>query len=272
MEGIAMKRTGAFAAIVACFAVTLAAQSDVISKLGSNTEEAHEAIFSAFSSGNVYMAGTREVFVNANAQARAALVTAVATFARTYTTSADFAKRWGVFREEQKPSPPEGGVTSMADLQAQQRKGLEEAIKSMEEAAKKMPQMKATFDEQIKGLREQLAALSKVDPAANAQMDAMMKQGAQQAQAAYKQSLVEWEKKYPVDPKPMIAARLREFLALSATVDFAAALVKRDGQMKFENATYESKNAQWKYMYRAGKPAVDAARAIAQEWLKSLGG
>lgn len=260
----------ALALVIAC-GVAVAAQSDVITKLGSSPEEANEAVFSSFSGGYVYMYGTRTVFTTANDQARVALVTGVINFARAYSTTADFAKRWGVFRENQKPSPPQTGPTSMAEMQAQQKTALEEAVKNMEETAKKMPQMKAAFDEQIKGLKAQIAALSKPDPAANAQMDAVLKQSAQQAQASYKQSVAEWEKKYPVDPKPIVAQRLREFLAMSATVDFTAKLVKKDGKMRFENPEFERKDSQWKYLYRAGKPAVDAARTLAQDWLKSLG-
>lgn len=266
-----MKRILIASTFVVCAALSVAAQSDVITRLGSSVEEAQDTIFSAFSSGTVYMSGTASVFKAADAAGRAALVTGVINVARSYTTSADFAKRWGVYRERQKPHPPETGPTTMSDIQAQQKKGFEEAIKNMEEASKKMPQLKATFDEQIKAMREQIAELSKSDPAANAQMDAIFKQGAEQAQARYKQDLAQWEKDYPVDPKPFIARRLREFLAASATVDYSATLVKTGGSMKFENPAYESKDAQWKYMYRAGKPAVDAARAAAQEWLKALG-
>jgi hypothetical protein len=267
-----MRRTLFVLTLVVCTALSLGAQSDIIARLGSSVDEANNAIFSAFSTGTVYMAGTSEVFKSANAQARAAMVTSVIGVARAFTASADFNKRWGVYREQQKPSAPETGPTSMSALQAQQKKGFEEAIKNLEEAAKKMPQLKATFDEQIKSMREQIAELSKSDPAANAEMDAIFKQGAEQAQLRHKQALAEWEKNYPVDPKPFIARRLREFLALSATVDYTATLVKKDGVMKFEKPDYERKNAQWKYMYRAGKPAVDAARAAAQEWLKTLGG
>ena len=267
-----MRTSGLATALVVASTLALFAQSDVIAKLGSTPEEAHDTIFSSFSGGSVYVTGTRDVFKAANDQARVALVTGVINFARAYTTTADVTKRWGVYREEQKPSPPQAGPASMSEIQAQQKKSFEEAIKNMEDAAKKMPQLKATFDAQIKSMREQIAALSKPDPAANAQMDAILKQGAQDMQAAYKQSLVEWEKKYPVDPKPTIAARLREFLAMSATVDYTAKLVKKDGLMRFENPAYERKNSEWKYMYRAGKPAVDAARALAQDWLKTLGG
>ena len=68
--------------------------------------------------------------------------------------------------------------------------------------------------------------------------------------------------------------RLREFLAESATVDFTAktALSKEKRKQTFVNPDYELKSSQWKMMYRAGRPAVDAARAAAQDWLKALGG
>ena len=85
--------------------------------------------------------------------------------------------------------------------------------------------------------------------------------------------MADWEKAYPVDPKPFIVKRLRDFLALSATVDYAVKTTKgKDGMSRFDNPAYESKDDEWKYMYRAGKPAVDAARVIAQDWLKALGG
>src|SRR5262249_4486238 len=158
----------------------------------SSPEEANDSVFSSFSGGYVYMSGTRSVFTAANDQARVALVTGVINFARAYTTSADFAKRWGVFRENQKPSPPQTGRTSMAAMQADEKKAREAAIKNREEAAAKMPQMKATFDEQIRGLRQQIGEWSKADPAKNAQMDAILKQSAQQAMDLHKQSVAEW--------------------------------------------------------------------------------
>ena len=56
-------------------------------------------------------------------------------------------------------------------------------------------------------------------------------------------------------------------------MDFTAktALSKEKKKYQFVNPEYEQKPLQWKMMYRAGKPAVDAARAAAQEWLKALG-
>ena len=88
----------------------------------------------------------------------------------------------------------------------------------------------------------------------------------------YQQELANWKRNFPEDPAPVIAKRLREFLAASADVDFAATLTPRNGKMVFENAAYENKSGQWKMCYRAGKEATTAARTAVQAWLKELGG
>lgn len=267
-----MKLTVA-ALLVCALAAAPVAQSDIITKLGSNATEAHEQIFSMFSGGQVYMIGERDVFKTAGAEARAAMVTAVVGVARAYTATSDFARRYAEFREQQKPEAATAGPASSAALNDQMRQSIEAGIANLEKTAKAMPQMKKEFDAQIVEMRKQLAELGK-DKEADAQMDAALKEGAAYQAKAHQQALAEWQKKYPVDPKPFIASRLREFLALSATVDFTAKVSRKgkDPALKFDNPAYESKDSQWKYLYRAGKPAVDAARTAAQEWLKAIGG
>lgn len=266
-----MRRAFIVVMVVTLAAAAVRAQADILAKLGSNTQEAHEAFFSSLAEGSVSMAGTAAVFKAAAPEARAAMVTSVVNLARAYAGTADFTRRWMTFREH-KPSAPEA-LPSMAQMQAMQRKGIEEGIANLEKTAKQLPQMKATFDEQIKAMRQQLAELNKVNPADNAKVDANIQKASQAAQADYQKSVADWEKAYPVDPKPFIVKRLRDFLALSATVDYAAKTTKgKDGMSRFDNPAYESKDDEWEYMYRAGKPAVDAARVIAQDWLKALGG
>ncbi len=248
------------------------AQADVFTRLGANETEAKNQIFSSFSGGSVSPYGTADVFKTAAADARVSMVKSVIAFARTYSTSPDFAKRYGTYREGQKPSAPEPQKTG-DQLRAEQRKAMEEAIANAKKMAVQMPSMKADMDKMVKDFTEQLAQIGK-DKEATAAMDQMLKQAGEMQQTEYKNDLAAWEKKYPVDPKPMIVARLKTFLDLSATVDFAAttALDPRDKKQKFTNKAYEAKNSQWKMMYRAGKPAVDAAREAAQEWLKAIGG
>ena len=74
------------------------------------------------------------------------------------------------------------------------------------------------------------------------------------------------DKKIPEDPQQLIKDRLKEFLSVSATVDFDATL---NGQ-QFAKPEYESKGDHWKMCYRAGKAVITAAREEAEAWLKEL--
>ena len=89
-------------------------------------------------------------------------------------------------------------------------------------------------------------------------------------QQQYQTRLKEYEARYPADPRPFIARRVRQFLDESATVEFGAKLVTSGRVMRFADPRYEDKSSDWKLCYRAGKPAVDAARTIATAWLAEL--
>jgi hypothetical protein len=80
----------------------------------------------------------------------------------------------------------------------------------------------------------------------------------------------EFEKRYPADPRALIAMRLRHFLDVTSDVNYAARLVVKDKKNVFADAALEAKPAAWKIAFRAGKPATDAARAFAQKWLADL--
>lgn len=122
--------------VLAIVAVVAAAQSNVFATLGSNETEAREQIFSSFSSGFVTPTGIAEVFKLATADSRAAIVRAVIAFARTYSTSADFAKRYAAFRDDQKPKAPDP-TKSGDQLRAEQRHELEAGIANAQRMAKK---------------------------------------------------------------------------------------------------------------------------------------
>lgn len=262
--------------LAASFSLALAAalasaQTDVLSRLRVSAAEANERIFYAITSGSFSPAGDAAGFKNATPEVRAALAKGVMTLARTYSTTDDFKARYDEARRDAKPEAPDA-VPSAAEVAAQQRKGLEEAIANAQKTAATMPAMKKELDGMIAELRKQLAQIGK-DAAMNAQLDAAQKMQADANAASYKEDLAKWEKEWPADPKLMIIARLRAFLEQSGSVDFAAK-TQFDGSIRknvFVNPEYENKDGQWKLIYRAGKPAVDAARAAAQEWLKALG-
>lgn len=71
--------------------------------------------------------------------------------------------------------------------------------------------------------------------------------------------------------EPLVAERLKQFLELSADVDFNARLVAKNGVTRFADARLESRSPEWKFCYRAGPKTLAAARTFAGDWLKTLG-
>jgi hypothetical protein len=94
----------------------------------------------------------------------------------------------------------------------------------------------------------------------------------QSAREYYNEQLAEWKQNFPATGKDALKKRLRDFLRDSANVDYNAKLVRRGNKMVFANEAYEEQSEEWKVCYRAGKEPVAKARAIAQAWLKELGG
>ncbi len=201
--------------------------------------------------------------------ARAEVVTAALAWAKTVTMSPAFTAIYLKRREQTKPTPPqfEGSVDdALKKMNAEQRKSLEEMKKSIPT----MPaEMRPTMEATLKQMTQMIESQEK-DP----KFQQMMRQGLEMQRTGelqeYKEALAAWETRYPPDPKPLMIAGLKKFLALPADVDFTAKVVKVAGMLKFENPEYEAKPADWKLVYRAGKEAMTAARRSAQAWLAEL--
>jgi hypothetical protein len=137
---------------------------------------------------------------------------------------------------------------NLDDLPADQRKPIEASVK-----------------ESIEILKKQQA-----DP----EMQKLQRQGleiqreAQQNQ--YKQDLADWEKKWPADSRILIAQRVNEWLEKCKDVDFAAELDNTGDRVRFADDALQQKPSEWKTCYRAGKPALEAAREFANAWLVEL--
>jgi hypothetical protein len=72
------------------------------------------------------------------------------------------------------------------------------------------------------------------------------------------------------DYKSIIVKQLKQFLDMSATVDFAAQTMQKGDKLVFVNPAYEAKSTAWKLCFRCGKEAVTGARKFAQQWLNEL--
>ena len=70
--------------------------------------------------------------------------------------------------------------------------------------------------------------------------------------------------------KPVLKARLGEFVELARTVDFAAQTQPKAGRQVFVRQDYERRPALWKFLFRLGPGGTKEAVAIAQAWAREL--
>jgi hypothetical protein len=257
--------------LIAALAAPLAAAGlDGLSQLGLTVDATKEAIGSIITAG-VYNPGLpAKAFKALPPAARAQAVTAAAAWVKAYTATPEFKSQYTKVKESHKPeaptweSTPEQEVQKAADQQKQQMEQSKAAI------AQLPPDQRKALEEALKSAADMLAKMDTPD-ARKQRLDGIKMQRAEEMKQ-YQDAVAKWKQEYPDDPKPVVVKRLKEFLQVSADVDFNARLKTQDGASTFENADYQAKSSQWKMCYRAGKDATAAARAAAQAWLTELGG
>jgi len=262
------KRSVAIGVCVCALGIVAHAQ-DVLSQLGITPLAARVAVDSVISSGIHNPGLPARAFKLLPPDARARIATAGVAWLRTYTTSPDFMREYGLVRQAHKPAPPQFVGTPEDEL----KKADEEQARQAEESKKAIAALPAEQREQIeRAMSDAQAKTAQMNTPEmrKTRLDAIASERADRMKS-YDLALAAWTRDYPENPAPIVAKRLREFLAISADIDFAAALTPRNGKMVFENQAYEEKPAQWKLCYRAGKEATMAARAAVQAWLKELG-
>lgn len=263
-----MKHVAAIGVSVCAFGLIAGAQ-DVLSQLGITPLAARVAVDSVISSGIHDPGVPAKAFKLLPPAARAQMATAGVAWLKAYIASADFSREYAQVREAHKPSAPQFEGTPEDELKkadAEQARQAEESKKAI--AA--LPAEQRAQIEQAMNAAQALTAQMNTPEMRKMRLDGIASDRAARMQE-FQQALAAWMRDYPENPAPIVAKRLREFLAVSADVDFSAALTSRNGKMVFENPSYEEKPAQWKICYRAGKDATMAARAAVQAWLKELG-
>jgi hypothetical protein len=261
--------------ILSCM-VMLGAGAAVVFAQGSMADfglketELKPGIVGALTHGYIPAYPDKKLFKAASPSVQAAFVKNTLGWVKAYTETDAFKTDYNKQRASAKPSPPKSKGTpdeQYAKFLAEQRQGIVNMKKS---AAKMPPDVQKQMQATIKQLEENAARQAK-DP----QMAALMKQSYEQAavsdQKDYQNRLAQWEKKYPADPRVLIAARLHHFLEVSRDIPFNARLAPdKQGRMKFADPQYEARPDQWKLCFRAGREPVEAARAFAREWLSLI--
>ncbi len=257
--------------------VALAAE-DVLATLGLRPNEAQASLFQVLGTGRMYDNAAKATFVKATTEARVALVQGALAWAKQYTESPEFAKRYATTRTQGEPRLS-GRRTWTAEEELNKKQAFfEQRIANEKKRLDEPPSPRQTPEQQqaarkwsedlIKRTETELARYK--DPVARAEM----RKPYEAEEKEVKEAHARWEENYPADYRVVVAKRLRDFLALSETVDFGAKLVPCKNSWQhhscFADPTYEKKSEEWKRLYRAGKPAVDAARTFATNWLSEI--
>jgi hypothetical protein len=242
--------------------------TDFLKQLGLSKAEANEKITNSLLSGALDPNGIRNL-KNIVLNDRAAIVKDVSAYAKQYAGSPEFIKQYLALKEENRPEAMK--IETPDELRINTIRRAREAVKEMEESLKKAPSdMKSIFEKTLETAKQNLKTTEDPD---NKYMKSYAQNFAslqQQMKQSHENALKSWEAKYPSNHLLFIKVRLQEFLDATKDVDFAAQVTERNGIKYFVSKDYERKDNRWKMAFRAGKPAIEAARAFAEEWLSEI--
>lgn len=238
-------------------------------QLGISETRGTENIRKSFIEGYLYTYGASAAKKVASGD-RVALANDVMAYAKSYVMTPEFQDTYKQARDQQKPAPPAPARTK-EEIQAAQIATIEKSIADTEKSMKGLSgELQQSMKDVIKMFNEQLEDYKNPESEMLNYMAEGEKLNHQTAMQEYETNIAIWQKSYPENPSAMIRVRLEKFLAVTADVDYSAAVHDEYGLKKFNNAAYEKKSDEWKMAYRAGKPVVDAAREFATAWLKEL--
>ena len=243
---------------------------DLWQQLGLTQFEANKNINYSFLYGHFSYLGAKNA-KNVAIGNRVAIINDLAAYAKKYSNSEEFKREYQNYRNNNKPAEPVAPQITPDMIRAEEKVRLEKAIKTAEAGANSPNEkIRNSVPLRLENLKKELSELE--DPN-NKKIKMRMDNATRSHEYAtktYNQALQKFEEKYPENPQLLIKRRLQEILNITADVDFNAELKDQNGLKLFVNPQYESKPLEWKHAFRAGKPATDAVRAIAQQWLQQL--
>lgn len=242
---------------------------DFLKQLGISQSEADNKITSSLLSGSLNYYGIRNL-KNILVNDRAAIVKDLAGYAKQYAGSDTFKKEYAALKERNKPAPAQK-IESPEEMRANMIRAAKEYVANSEASLKNAtPQTQKLFTEMLEAAKKNLKEAE--DPNNKtinvwAQNYEEMKK---MTQLNWENSMKDWEAKYPANQLLYVKGSLQSFLDATEGIDFGAQLYDKNGKKYFVNREYERKDSRWKMAFRAGKEAVETARAFARQWISEI--
>ena len=241
---------------------------DFLKQLGITKQEANEKISGSFLAGGLNYYGIRNL-KNIVTSDRAAIVKDLASYAKQYANSPEYIKQYLALKESNKPEQYK--LETPEEMRANMIRLAKEAVQQTEESLKKAPtEMKSIFEKTLEAAKQNLKQAEDPNNRAMKAYSQNFAAAEKQMKESHESLLKQWEAKYPTNHLLYIKVRLQEFLDATRDVDFTAQLTEKNGIKYFVKPDYESKGNHWKMAFRAGKDAVETARALAQQWMNEI--
>lgn len=247
------------------------AASDVWAALGLTKQNGTDNIKHSFLNGYLHYYGARNA-KNIALQDRQAITSELLTYTKEFISGAAFKTQYSSERSRAMPVEPEKQkLRTIEEIQKDEIAKTEKSIKDTEKSMKELggdiaKSLQPVLDMQKQNLKDYKNPKN--------EMFALIAEGEksqqENARRQYEESMKKWKTDYPEDINQFVAARLHRMLEYTNGIDYNAALVEKYGKKRFVNAAYESKRAEWKLGFRAGKEVTETAREFVKKWLKEI--
>lgn len=260
--------------VLFCAVPELVAQG-ALAQLGLTESAAREFVFNEIERpaqdrrSDIAIAGTR-AFLKLPAAARASAATALFAWARAFVNSPAFKARYESDRRDRIPQGRPESLTVEQEL----RKQMDEAQAGFEEmksslAASGLPPAE---QEKILAAWKEAQAQASTPAFVEATRKALEAERAE-GRASEARLIEDVEQQMPADPRRLLARRLREFLDITAEVNFSARTISLTGGpdgIEFREAADRQRHWIWQAAAIVGPEATAAARVAAEQWLAEI--
>ncbi len=245
--------------------------ADVWQQLGITQLHGNNYIY--FSVRNGYLAYSVKNAKNISQNDRTAIVNQLVAYAKKYTSSEEFKKKYEDDRKMMMHAKPQTQTINVDSIKAAEKQRIEVQIQQTEANANHPnSKIRNAVPYKIEALKKELKSVEDGTCACIQNKVKQMGSWNEAALSQYKKDLEKLDRDLPPNPQDLIRRRLLEILDVTADVDYNAEL--KDGYANkfkvFVNPVYEKKSKDWKLAYRAGAATTDLVRAAAQKWLSDM--
>jgi hypothetical protein len=216
---------------------------------------------------DIAIAGTR-AFLKLPPAARAAAATGVFAWAKAYVNSPAFKASYEGHRRDRIPPARQYALS----VDEAVKKETDDALAGMDQMRQGIGVLPPADQQKVlEKLKEAQAMLT--DPAMIQARRAALEAERAERGGNNAAQIREVEEKTPANPQTLFARRLREFLAVTADVNFSARTINLTGGtdgIEFVDRADRQRHWLWQEAVLAGPEALAAARTAAQAWLKEI--